>query len=361
MLMLSVTITSVLTKFIEGRAFCILLFIKVLLFCSYLSARPAMIHQSTASILIIDDFHPVFIENLQSAGLPCRYEPGAESSQLLQLMQGYPIIAVRSKLDFNRQLIDQLPDLKCIARGGAGMDNIDEDYARSKGITLLNAPEGNCDAVAEHAIGLLLSLSKKIVAAHLEVSEGQWNREKNRGWEIGNKTIGIIGYGHTGSAFARKLSGFGCKVLAYDKYKSGFSNQYATECSLEQLLENSDVISFHVPLTNETNAMLNQAMISQMKDQVTLLNTSRGKVVQLEAVLIGIRSGKIRSFASDVLENENLKSYTENEKAVLSDLMASNQAVITPHVAGWSSESYYKIGKVLSEKLLDYTTKVKNI
>ena len=361
MLMLFVTITCVLTKFIEGRAFCFLLFIKVLFICSILSARPAMIQTHTAQVIIIDDFHPVFLDNLRAAGITFHYQPDFKASDAPAQLLNYPIIAVRSKLQFDQCLIDQLPDLKCIARGGAGMDNIDETYALNKNITLLNAPEGNRDAVAEHTIGLLLSMSKKIVKAHNEVSHFQWKREDNRGWEIKGKTIGIIGFGNTGSTLAKKLSGFDCQVITYDKYLTSIDETYASQVSMEELINQSDVISFHLPLTAETRGMINEDLIAKMKSGVVLLNTSRGMVANNRAIWEGIKGGKISSYACDVLENENFSQLNTEEKNLLKEMTSGNQVIITPHVAGWSTESYYKIGEVLSGKIAGFTIKAKII
>lgn len=359
--MLFFTYTSVLTKFIEGRANCFLLFIKVLFICSILSARPAMINPQTAQVIIIDDFHPIFLENLSKANISYSYQPEITKNQILESIYNYPIVAVRSKINFDKELIDALPNLKCIARGGAGMDNIDEAYATSKGIELLNAPEGNRDAVAEHTIGMLLSMSKKIVKSHNEVSNFEWKREDNRGWEIKGKTIGIVGFGNTGSAVAKKLSGFDCQVVTYDKYVQNISSPYVTQVSMDELLMNSDVISFHVPLTSETQGLLNGELIGKMKDGVVLLNTSRGKVANNHDVLNGINSGKIKSYACDVLENENFKNLSEEEKSLITNLTSGNQVIITPHVAGWSTESYYRISEVLSEKIKRFTIKPKFI
>ena len=361
MLMLFVTITSVLTKFIEGRAYCLFLFINLLFICSVQSARPAMIQNPTAKVLILDDFHPAFTEILGEKGIDFNYRPDFNPNEPIESLLGYNIIAVRSKMDFTADLMNQLPDLKCIARGGAGMDNIDEVHAEAKGITLLNAPEGNRDAVAEHTIGLLLALSNNIVKAHNEVADFVWKREANRGWEIGDKTIGIFGYGNTGSSFARKISGFGCKVIAYDKYLSQLPDNHAEKVDLKTLLQNSDVISFHVPLTNETNGLINRQLISRMKTNVVILNTSRGKIGKLSDVLEGINSGKIRSFAADVLENENFNKLTDTETTTLKDLITSNQVIITPHVAGWTTESYRKIAVILAKKILDFTMNSKLI
>ncbi|MCC6818915.1 MAG: phosphoglycerate dehydrogenase [Bacteroidia bacterium] len=320
-----------------------------------------MIYHQKENILIIDDFHPHFVETLTEAGFNCNYQPDIQPNEAINLMKDFQVVAVRSKLNFTRDIIDALPNLKCIARGGAGMDNIDEAYAISKGIDLINAPEGNRDAVAEHTIGLLLGMSKRIVWSHNEVAQGNWRREENRGWEIGGKTLGLIGFGHTGSTVAKKLRGFDVKILAYDKYLEDYGNEYVEACSIEKLLKESDIISFHVPLTEETNGMLNRDLVSKMKDQVVLINTSRGKVARLNDMIDGIKSGKIKALAMDVLEDENLKAYTTDKLEALKTLIAENQVIITPHIAGWSYESYFKIAQVLSEKLLLLTTKPKNI
>lgn len=359
MLVLFFTITRVLTKFIEGRADCVFLFIKVLLICSLFSARPPMTFSQTAKVLVIDDFHPVLIEKLTQNNIEVNYQ--AEFSLINQssLLAEYPIIAVRSKLQFDATLLKSLPNLKCIARGGAGMDNIDEVYANEKGIHLLNAPEGNRDAVAEHTIGLLLDLSKNISRSFNEVRNFKWNRESNRGWELGSKTIGLIGFGNTGSTLAKKLSGFGSKVLAFDKYKS-IQSEFARQSSLEEILEQSDVISFHIPLNQETKFFINSGLIQKMKDGVVLINTSRGGICKTSDVWNSINSGKIKSFATDVLENENPAVWNEEEKALFQSMMSSNQVLITPHVAGWTFESYERIASVLADKIIDFTMKVKN-
>ncbi len=313
-----------------------------------------------ASVLVIDDFHPSFVKQLEDKGLQVNYRPDFDPKTELDLLKSAEIIAVRSKLNFSSGILSELPDLKCIARGGAGMDNIDEIFAHQKNVVLLNAPEGNRDAVAEHAIGLLLNLSNKINQSFDEVKNGQWNREANRGWEIGGKTIGIIGFGNTGSSLAKKLSGFDANVVAYDKYKS-IESKYAEELEFDELLKNADIISFHVPLTTETKGMINTELIAQMKDGVVLLNTSRGGICKLEDVQVGIIGGKIKCFGTDVLENENLNTWTEAEKCLIGELIASNQVLITPHVAGWTFESYQKIADVLAHKIIEYTTKLKNI
>jgi D-3-phosphoglycerate dehydrogenase len=320
-----------------------------------------MISNSSASIAIIDDFHPAFMERLSQEGLSFEYIPEISHDEVYESIKNSGIVAVRSKINFGRELITALPSLKCIARGGAGMDNIDEEFAIEKGITLLNAPEGNRDAVAEHVVGLLLGLSKNIYKSASEVRNFQWHREANRGWEINGKTIGIIGFGNTGSALAKKLSGFDCRVIAYDRFNPEFQSAFAESVSLEELLKVSDVVSLHIPLNQSTQQMLNADFISAMKNGVVLINSSRGKIVSTVDVLNGIKSGKIKSFASDVLENENFDKLALEEKNLLSELYLSNQVIITPHIAGWSAESYERIANVLAEKLVGFTTKIKNI
>ena len=357
--MLCLPITFMFTKFIEGRVLCFFLFIKVLLFCSLLNARPAM-NSLSPTTLVIDDFHPGLIQTLSSEGIEAIYKPDFDLSKDHELLATAEILVLRSKLKLTAELMSTLPNLKCIARGGAGMDNIDVDYAEAQHITLLNAPEGNRDAVAEHAIGLMLAISNQIPQAFEEVKNKQWRREANRGWEIGGKTIGIIGFGNTGSALAKKLSGFDAQVIAYDKYKK-VDSPYATEVPLDQLLQTADIISFHVPLTQQTKGMIGTDLLSQMKDGVVLINTARGGICRLADVLLGIIGGKIKSYGTDVLENEKLSSWTVEDEQLFDDLLASNQVLITPHVAGWTHESYQKIAAVLAHKIIEYTMKVKNI
>ena len=308
--------------------------------------------------IIIDDFHPILLETLEANGLNFHYLPDISENEAIQALPHYDVAVVRSKVQFTAQLIDQLPQLKCIARGGAGMDNIDEAYAKSKNIVLLNAPEGNRDAVAEHAIGLILALSNQIVKGNDEVKHMQWQREANRGFEIGNKTIGIIGFGNTGQALAKKLQGFGSAIISYDKYAPSQLST-ASAVSLAELQSKADIISLHVPLTSETKWMVDANFLSRCKAGFTLINTSRGKVVKQSDVLTALQNGHLSGFASDVLENENFETYTPNEKSAFEILASLSQVVLTPHVAGWTHESYFKIGEVIAHKLLEFTTNLK--
>jgi D-3-phosphoglycerate dehydrogenase / 2-oxoglutarate reductase len=301
------------------------------------------------NILIVDDIHPIFIEQAETLGYHCDYQPTIKPDQAYEILGDYAGLVIRSKFLVTKAVIDQAKNLRFICRAGAGMDNIDEDYALSKGIILINAPEGNMDAVGEHAIGLLLNLMNKINLADAEIRNGVWKREANRGHELKNKTVGIIGYGFMGKSFARKLAGFNVNVIAYDKYKTGFSDQYAREVSMEEIVKHSDVLSLHVPLTSETDGLVNDEYLFHFKKPIFLLNTSRGKVVNTQAVLNAIKQGKILGAGLDVLEVEKFPALAEQQW--FEDLRQCDKVILTPHVAGWTFDSYRRISEVMAEKL----------
>ncbi|MDB5018567.1 MAG: phosphoglycerate dehydrogenase [Mucilaginibacter sp.] len=282
-------------------------------------------------------------------GYHCDYQPLIKPDEALQIIAGYTGLVMRSKFKLNRQYLDAAINLRFVCRAGAGMDNIDEAYAAEKGIALLNAPEGNMDAVGEHAIGLLLALMNNFTIADHEIRTGSWKREANRGYELKGKTVGIIGYGYMGHSLARKLSGFEVNVIAYDKYKTGFSDQYAREVSMEEIVRHSDVLSLHIPLTAETNSMVNEEYLFHFKKPIFLINTSRGQVVQTRAVLNAIKQGKILGAGLDVLETEKFPAL--NEQEWFDELRQSKKVILTPHVAGWTFDSYRKISEVMAEKL----------
>jgi len=311
--------------------------------------------QMKKNILIVDDIHPIFIERAEELGYTCSYQPTITKQQALELLPGYEGLLIRSKFQVDQAVLDQATSLRFICRAGAGMDNIDETYAISKNIYLINAPEGNSDAVGEHAIGMLLSLMNNFNRADAEVRAGLWQREANRGYELKGKTVGIIGYGHMGRSFARKLSGFEVNVIAYDKYKTGFSDQYAREVSMEQIVKQSDVLSVHVPLTKETNGLISDEYLFHFRKPIFFINTSRGKVAQVQAVLNAIKQGKILGAALDVLEVEKFPAL--GEQAWYEELRQSGKVLLTPHVAGWTFESYRKISEVMADKLADYGVK----
>lgn len=300
-------------------------------------------------ILIVDDIHPVFIERAEALGYTCNYQPDIKADAALQIIGEYAGLVIRSKFEVDRSVLAVAHNLRFICRAGAGMDNIDENFARENGINLINAPEGNMDAVGEHAIGMLLSLMNNFRIADAQIREGSWQREANRGYELKGKTVGIIGYGFMGGSFARKLSGFGVNVIAYDKYKTGFSDEYAREVSMEEIVKHSDVLSIHVPLTTETNGLVDDEYLFHFKKPIFFINTSRGKTAKVSAILNAIKSGKILGAGLDVLEVEKFPAL--GEQSWFDELKNSGKVLLTPHVAGWTFDSYRKISEVMAEKL----------
>ncbi|WP_299515554.1 2-hydroxyacid dehydrogenase [Mucilaginibacter sp.] len=300
-------------------------------------------------ILIVDDIHPIFIEQAEAMGYVCDYQPLIKPNEALQIIGDYAGLVIRSKFNVDKPVMDAAHNLRFVCRAGAGMDNIDEAYAAEKNITLINAPEGNMDAVGEHAVGLLLSLMNHFITADAEIRNGEWKREANRGYELKGKTVGIIGYGFMGKSFAKKLSGFGVDVIAYDKYKTGFSDQYAREVSMEQIVKLSDVLSLHIPLTKETKGLVNEEYLFHFKKPIFFINTSRGKVAEVRAIVNAVKQGKILGAGLDVLETEKFPALGEQEW--FDDLKKSGKIILTPHVAGWTFDSYRKISEVMAEKL----------
>ena len=296
-------------------------------------------------ILIADRTHEVLEDKLREAGFVVSVEPDHDYESLVAAAQGCVGLVVRSKVIIDSKFIDRVPSLSCIGRVGAGMETIDVEYAESKGISCLNSPEGNRDAVGEHAVGLLLALLDNIARADAEVRQGLWRREANRGLELGNLTVGIIGYGNMGQSFAKRLSGFGCRVVIYDKYK-----EIGT---LEEVQREADVVSFHVPLTDETHHYLDTGFIEAMAKPFFVVNTARGAVVDTEALVQGMERGKVRGAALDVLEYENMQADGLGDVPVsMQYLMRSPLTVLTPHVAGWTVESKYKLAAVLADKMI---------
>ena len=300
-------------------------------------------------ILIADHLHPAFKEEAEKLGYECDNLPFLSREEAFQILGDYTGIAIRTKFLIDKELIDAGSNLKFIARAGAGMDNVDEEYAISKGIACINAPEGNRDAVGEHVIGMLLSLLNNLRSGDQQIRDGIWDREANRGWELKGKTVAIIGYGNNGKSFAQKLSGFEVRVIAYDKYKTGFSDKYAEEVSMEQVVKFADVLSFHIPLTRETRRLFNEEYLFHFKKPIILLNASRGEIVDTQALVGGLKSGKITGAGLDVLEIEKFPALSE--MPWYKELMNSERVILSPHVAGWSVESYRKISEVLAEKL----------
>lgn len=305
--------------------------------------------------LIIDSAHKVLIDNLKEAGIEVIHKPNYQREDILREIGDYEVVVIRSKIIIDREVIDKAVKLKCIARVGAGMDAIDIEYAENKGIKCLNSPEGNRDAVGEHALGMLLCLFNKLSIADHQVRKGIWRREDNRGLEIKGKTIGLIGYGNMGNSFAQRLMGFDCRTIAYDKYKTNYSNQYAQEVSLETIFKESDILSLHVPLTEETKYMVDKEFLSKFQKPIYLINTARGKVVKTKDLVDKLKEGKVLGVCLDVLEYEAFSSELCSENNIPQDLIELLQmpnAVFSPHVAGWTVESYYKLSFYLSQKII---------
>ncbi len=304
------------------------------------------------NILIVDDIHEVLLQKLGRAAIAYSYQPDISRADAEKAIVDYDGLIIRSKFQVDKEFIDLNPNLKMIGRAGAGMDNIDEAYASSKGIKLIPANEGNRDAVGEHMIGMLLSLMNNLNRGDREVRSGEWKREENRGHELKGKTVALIGYGHNGQAMAKKLSGFDVKVIAYDKYKTGFSDLYATEVSMEEVVRRADVLSFHIPLTRETRGMVDDEYLFHFRKPIFFLMGARGGIVKIPAVLKKLDEGKIIAAAFDVLPVEKFPALAE--EAWYEDLIKRDNVLLSPHVAGWTFESYYKLSEVLADKVIAY-------
>ncbi len=309
-----------------------------------------------ARILFLDSNHPVMIETLRRNGFTCDEDYSSTREEVEKKLPAYHAVVIRSRFRLDRTFIDAGKNLKCIGRAGAGMENIDVAYAESKGIRCVHAPEGNRDAVGEQAAGMLLALMNNVCRADREVRTGKWLREANRGYELQGKTVGVIGYGNMGSAFVQRLRGFDVRVLAHDKYKSGFGNEWITESTPEEIFREADVLSLHVPLTEETHHLVDAMFLSRFSKPIWLINTSRGKIVDTAALVHALESGKVRGACLDVLEYESV-SFEALDASALPEpfqyLIRSDKVILTPHVAGWTFESHEKIGKILAEKIID--------
>lgn len=306
---------------------------------------------SNRRILIIDEMHKSISPLLTQAGFSPTYAPEMTREEVIDAKEQFVGFIVRSKTSIDRQLLEGQKELRFIARAGAGIDQLDVPYLESRDIKVINAPEGNRDALGEHVLGMMLCLANNLRHADMEIRNKVWDREGNRGFEIGGKTVGLLGYGHMGSAVAEKLTGFGCRVIAYDKYKDNYGDLYAEQASMEDLFEQSDIFSLHVPLTDETKNMVDLPYLKQFKKPIVFINAARGEIVRLKDLSEAMEKGIVRLAALDVLENEKLSFLTDLQAISFKQLIRDDRVLLSPHVGGWSFESYRKINEVLVDKI----------
>lgn len=303
-------------------------------------------------ILQLDKNHPLITEQLSAKGFEIDDDFSSSYDDVLKKIDAYDGIIIRSRIPVDRNFIEHGKNLKFIARVGAGMENIDGEFATKSGISLISSPEGNRDSVAEHVLGMLLILMNRLFIASNEVKNGIWKREENRGDELLGKTFGIIGYGNMGKAVAKRLSGFGVKVIFHDILPN-LSDEFATQVSLDTLKNEADILSLHIPITNETHHLIDSQFISEMKKDFYFINTARGKNVKTSDLVEAIRSGKVRGACLDVLEYE--KPSFENLEVENNDsafLLQSEKVIVTPHIAGWTVQSKEKLAQVIVDKIL---------
>lgn len=306
-------------------------------------------------VLHLDENHPLLIEQFQDLGFENVEDYTSSKAEIEQSIQNYQGLIIRSRFPIDMPFLKKAKNLKFIGRVGAGLENIDTDFAEKQEILLFNAPEGNRDAVAEHALGLLLNLTNRLFIAHNEVRRGVWLREENRGEEIMGKTIGIIGYGYMGKAFAKRLQGFGCNVICYD-IKPNVGNEFAVQVGIDEFFQQTQILSLHVPLTDKTFGMVNSEFLSKFKNNIWLINTSRGKVVKTSDLVEALENGKVKGAGLDVLEYEkssfeNLFSDQSEMPEAFKKLINLDYVILSPHIGGWTIESKAKLAQTIVDKI----------
>lgn len=301
--------------------------------------------------LVIDPMHETLFRMMHDIGWQVDYQPEITRDRIRETANQYQGLIVRSKTFIDGDLLGDSPTVKFIGRAGAGLDNLDLDYLKRHNIAVLHASEGNRDAVGEYTVGALLALMRNIPRADAQVREKIWEREFNRGEEIMSKTVGIVGYGNMGQAFAQRLKGFGCNILAYDKYKTGYSDAQCTEASMDQIWENADILSLHVPLTPETRGLITLEYLHRFRKPVILVNTARGEIVDFRILAEGLKNKLLRGAVLDVLQNEKLSKLTPEQAESFDSLRKRTDVIFTPHIAGWTFESHVKINVALIDKI----------
>jgi D-3-phosphoglycerate dehydrogenase len=311
-------------------------------------------------VLITDGVHPKLIEGFAALGFSCDYLPNITLEKVKSIIQDYEGVIINSKIIVDKDFLDKAERLRFVGRLGSGMEIIDEVYAQKIGVAVFSAPEGNCNAVAEHALGMLLAFANNFRKGDREVRQMQWHREANRGFEIMGKTVGVIGFGHTGSQFAKKLSGMGVKVLAYDKYKPvGYALDYGyvTETTPDEIFEKADIVSLHLPLNASTKHLANYDWMCKFQKPIVLINTSRGNVIPTKDLIKGLEKGIIQGACLDVFENEKPNTFSEEELLIYNRLYAFDNVLLTPHVAGWTVQSLERLATVLLMKITKFLIK----
>ena len=311
-------------------------------------------------VLVTDAVHEVLPQGLRDLGYAVDYEPDVTLAEVRRRVGDYEGLVINSKILVDRALLDAAPSLRWVGRLGSGLEIVDRAHAKARGVAVISSPEGNAPAVGEHALAMLLCLANRLLLGDRQVRAHAWDREAARGWELKYRTVGIIGYGHTGPAFAKTLRGFGCPVVAYDKYRRDFTGEtpwVRAATSAAEVLERCDVVSLHLPLTDETRGYLGAAELARMRPGAVLINTSRGLAVDLPALVESLESGRLGGACLDVFPNEKTATFSAGERALMDRLAALPHVALSPHVAGWTVESKKQLAVLLLDKITEIVKK----